>query len=287
MILAAAGGATDRRVSRLEPSCVVILAAGTGSRFGGSKQLAEVRSDGAAIMDVLVERAATAGFARAVIVVAPGSEAQVRGHLSALGEAPIPRELVVQELPRGRSRPLGTAHAVLAARASVARSFVVVNGDDLYPARGFVLLAEHFRTAPEDQHAMVAFRVDRTLVGDRPVSRALVEADAQAALVAIREGTVVTEPDGLQFEVGNERRPLRDDACVSMNMWGFRASIFDALERAVAEFCSEARSGEVFLPDVVAAQVAAGATVRVLVSDERCLGVTHEADLAAVRNALA
>ena len=47
-----------------------------------------------------------------------------------------------------------------------------------------------------------------------------------------------------------------------------------------------AGDGEVFLPDVVAAMVNGGATVRVLVSDDACVGVTHDEDLAAVKAAL-
>ncbi len=53
---------------------VVILAGGLGTRFGGVKQLAEVDVDGAAIMDILLRRAATAGFSHAVVVVAPAIE---------------------------------------------------------------------------------------------------------------------------------------------------------------------------------------------------------------------
>ena len=109
---------------------------------------------------------------------------------------------------------------------------------------------------------------------------------ASAALLAIREGTVVPAADGLQFQVESTRVPLRDDALVSMNMWGFRPSIYDALADAVAAFVAEGRDGEVFLPNVVAAQVAAGVTVRVVTSEDRCFGVTHDDDLAAVRSAL-
>ena len=279
-------GNAAHSMSGLGHSSVVVLAAGLGTRFGGLKQLAAVGADGAAIMDVLVARAATTGFDRAVIVVSPGTEAQVRGHLAARGRAPIPVDVAVQGLMPGRSRPLGTADAVLAARDAVDGSFVVVNGDDLYPTEGFALLADHLGRAAAAEHAMVAFRVGRTLTGTRPVSRALVEVDARSALVRIREGTVVPGADGLQFEVGSSCWPLRDDACVSMNMWGFRPVMLEALAEAVAKFVSERRPGEAFLPDVVAAQVAAGATVRVRVSEERCIGVTHDEDLAEVRNAL-
>ena len=263
-----------------------MLAAGRGSRFGGLKQLAAVAPGGAAIMDVLVRRAAAAGFERAVIVVAPGMEAQVRAHLEAMGDAPIPVDLAVQRLPEGRSQPLGTAAAVLAARGSTEGSFVVVNGDDVYPPGAFALIADHLGDRPDTEHALVAFRVGRTLLGDRAVSRALVDVGRGSALVAIREGTVVPAADGLQFQVGSTSVSLRDDALVSMNMWGFRPSIYDALADAVAVFVAEGCEGEVFLPDVVAARVAAGGTVRVVTSDELCFGVTHDDDLAAVRSAL-
>jgi bifunctional N-acetylglucosamine-1-phosphate-uridyltransferase/glucosamine-1-phosphate-acetyltransferase GlmU-like protein len=265
---------------------VVVLAAGSGSRFGGLKQLAEVGADGAAIMDISVRRAAVTGFDRAVLVIAPGMEARVRDHLAAVGEPSIRVDLAVQQLVPGRTRPLGTADAVLAARAAVDGSFVVVNGDDVYPERAFALLAGHLAGGSEDEHALVAFRVAQTLRGDRPVSRAILEADESGALVAIREGTVVSSPDGRRFETANGSQPITDDVCVSMNMWGFRPSIFEPLADAVARFVAEDRDGEAWLPDVVQSQVDAGATVRVLVCEERCFGVTHEADLAAVRSAL-
>ncbi|HEV3225949.1 MAG TPA: NTP transferase domain-containing protein, partial [Acidimicrobiales bacterium] len=92
---------------------MVVLAAGLGSRFGGLKQLAPVGANGAAIMDVLVERAAVAGFERAVIVVSPDTTGPVRSHLEAMGETRIPVALAVQPCQ------LGTADAVLAARDAV------------------------------------------------------------------------------------------------------------------------------------------------------------------------
>jgi NDP-sugar pyrophosphorylase family protein len=213
-------------------------------------------------------------------------EAQVRGHLAAMGDTPIPVDLAMQRLVPGRTRPLGTADAVLAARAAVDGSFVVVNGDDVYPEPAFALLAVHLADGAAGEHALVAFRVSQTLSGDRPVSRAIVETDEAGALVAIREGTVVPGAAGLRFETATGSQPIADDACVSMNMWGFRPSIFEPLADAVAQFVAEDRDGEAWLPDVVQAQVDAGATVRVLMCEERCFGVTHEADLAAVRSAL-
>jgi len=265
---------------------LVILAAGSGSRFGGPKQLVEVGAHGAAIMDISLERSAAAGVQRAVIVVAPGMEPLVRAHLDSMRRAArvdLPVELVVQPILPGRSGPLGTADAVLAARAAIDGPFVVVNADDVYPADAFEMLVAHLRAGPQHEHAMVAFRVRATLTARRPVSRALIDVDPAAELVAIREGTVLRVGDGLRFESGSAGQPLRGDEYVSMNMWALRVSVFDALADAVGEFVAGHTAGEIFLPDVLGSMVASGTTVRVFVSESRCVGVTHREDVAVVR----
>ena len=167
-------------MSGLGHSSVVVLAAGLGSRFGGLKQLAAVGADGAAIMDVLRAHAPpTAGFERAVIVVAPGTEAPVRGHLAARGRARFRWMLAVQALWPGPDRPLGTADAVLAARDAVDGSFVVVNGDDLYPTEGVRVAGrsprQRLRRRARDGRVPRRAHAHRR---SRPVSRAFVEVDA-------------------------------------------------------------------------------------------------------------
>jgi hypothetical protein len=268
---------------------VVILAGGLGTRFGGPKQLVEVGADGATIMDILLRRAEAAGFSYGVVVVAPALESAVRSHLEVMrgtvGSPEMPVEVAVQELPAGRSQPMGTAHAVLAARDKVRGPFVVANADDLYPADAFVLAADHLPSAPPHEHAMVGFRVARTLTSDRPVSRALADVE-NGRLVAAPEGRVVTRGGGLLFETGASVAPLRGDECVSMNLWVLRHSAFAALADGVARFVSGGCVGEVFLPDVIVAMVRGGETVRVVVSESACIGVTHDEDVAAVRAAL-
>jgi dTDP-glucose pyrophosphorylase len=219
---------------------IVVLAAGVGSRFGGLKQLVEVGADGAVLMDILLRRAAAAGIERAVIVVGPTTEDLVRSHLNATGAGGLTVDLAVQRLLPGRSRPLGTADAVLAARDAIDGSFIVVNADDLYPASAFSLLADHLRDGPPDEHAMVAFRVAHTLTGNGPESRALIEVDQSGALVSIREGAVVDRSGRLHFETAASAQPLRGDEPISMNIWAFRASVFGALadpSRGVVGVC--------------------------------------------------
>jgi bifunctional N-acetylglucosamine-1-phosphate-uridyltransferase/glucosamine-1-phosphate-acetyltransferase GlmU-like protein len=238
-------------------------------------------------MDVMLRRAAAAGTAGAVIVVAPGMVESVRDHLDAQGAVPgLPVKIVVQRAVSGRARPLGTAAAVLAARDAIDGTFIVINGDDAYPADAFDLLVDHLRHAPSAEHALVAFRVANTLTGDRAVSRAAIEVDAESRLLAITEGAVTRKPAGLRFETNASARWLAGDTPVSMNMWGFRHSALRAFAEAVDDFVASGDAGEVFLPDVVTSLVRSGAVVRVLVSEGLCIGVTHPEDVVAVRDAL-
>jgi len=255
----------------------VVLAAGRGRRFGGLKQLTAVRSDRATVTDVLMQRAAEAGVAETVIVVRAEIEPQLRAHLDAIGWPAIPTTFAVQRHARG------TADAVLAARDAVEGALIVVNADDLYPASAFRALVDHLRDAPDNEHATVAFRLDRTLLGTRPESRARLTTDDRGLLGDVREGRVEKD-GGLRFVRGDESEPLRGDELVSMNLWAFRPSVFAHLAASVSEHDGEL--GEVYLPDVVARMVATGATVRVLPSDETCIGLTYGDDVDALRTAL-
>jgi bifunctional N-acetylglucosamine-1-phosphate-uridyltransferase/glucosamine-1-phosphate-acetyltransferase GlmU-like protein len=255
---------------------LVVLAAGRGRRFGGLKQLAAVRADRATVTDVLLQRAAEAGVERAVIVLRSEIEPQVRAHLDAIGWPSIPTGFAVQ--PQAR----GTADAVLAARDAVDGPVIVVNADDLYPVSAFRALVDHLRDAPDDEHAAVAFRLDRTLLGTRPESRALLAVGETGLLVGVREGRI-EKADGLRFVRGDEAELLRGDELVSMNMWAFRPAVFADILAAVS---AHDDAGEIYLPDVVARMIATGATVRVLRSDEPCIGLTYGEDVDALRTAL-
>ena len=248
---------------------LVVLAAGRGTRFGGLKQLAPVGPGDDAIVDHLLRRASDVGFTHAVVVVRPDIVATMREHLGARRHG-IPVDLAVQEPDPGGGLG-GTAAAVLSCRNRVSGPFAVANADDLYPADALAALAGHLTRAPE--HALVAFRLDRTLLGSRPVSRALIETDDDR-LTAITEATI--DPTAA------------DDRWVSTNLWGFRPSVFGHLERAVSERRREADASataheEVLLPDVVAGMVASGEVIRVLRCESPCLGITYAEDLDALR----
>lgn len=243
---------------------LIVLAAGSGTRFGGVKQLATVGPAGEAILDVLLARAGAAGFQDAIVVTSPAIEGQMRAHLAAI-PPPLPVQVVLQAVPRG------TADAVLAARAAIHGRFAVVNADDLYPPIAFALVLEDPPNA--DDTAVVAFLVGKTLVGSRPVKRAVLEIGGRDELSSIRERTVSVND-------------VRGDEWVSMNMWAFPESMVAVFDRAVQVAAVADEAGEVLLPDVVSALVEQGTKVRVLRCGQPCIGITYAEDVDVVRRAL-
>jgi hypothetical protein len=278
---------------------LVVLAGGLGQRFGGPKQLSPVGPGGEVILDYSVSGARAAGFGRVVIAVHSHIEEAMAVHIRRWWPPEVAADVIfaaqdhdgrsVEAARLGRTTPLGTAHAVLVAieAAALVEPFAVVNADDLYGAEPYRLLFGHFTAGGEG--ALVSFEVAKTLLGPDPVNRALCEADEHGWLRAISEGVVARRGEHLEWTGSTgEHRTLAEDTPVSMNCWGFPPTIAVALDDAVGRFVASPEvvsRAEVLLPDVIEALVAPPATsaFTTLATSDRCLGVTHAADLDRLR----
>lgn len=281
---------------------LVLLAAGMGSRFGGPKQIAPIGPGGSALIDYAARDAMAAGFGRLVLIVRGEIADAVDAHVQDHWPAELRPEYVRQDLEpaavaatsAGRQKPLGTAHALVAAAPSLDGPFGVANADDLYGASAFAMLADHLRQG--GGHALVGYRLANTLLGDRPVNRALCEVDADGNITRIVEGAVHVGDGELTWRpIGgsdDDARPMKGDEPVSMNLWGFTPAILPVLKDAFAEFEAGGRIAageELFLPNVVGENLrSAGGdlVVTMLVSDDRCLGVTHPDDVPLLQETL-
>jgi hypothetical protein len=276
---------------------VVILAAGAGRRFGGAKQFTPVAPDGATLLEITARNARRAGCDRAVIVTAPGREAEAQAlfstrpveglHITALpqrpGDLPAPP-------PALRKRPWGTAHALWAARDAVTGPFLVFNADDDYGPGAPVALAGALRSDSRPRSFfLLGYPLGETLSRAGTVSRAVCTTDKQGRLTALREysdidsgGLVTTGPDT------GAALPL--DARVSMNAWAFTTDVFPVLENTLREFlaCSPAPDEECYLPAVINDTVKAGTVeVGVLPAPDRWCGITWPGDRKIVARKLA
>ena len=272
---------------------LVLLAAGMGSRFGGPKQIAPIGPGGSALIDYAARDAEAAGFGRLVLIIRGEIEGAMREHVERHWPARLRPEYVRQDLEpaaqaavaAGRAKPLGTAHALVAAAPLLGGGpFGVANADDLYGPSAFGALARHL--AAGGGHALVAYRLANTLLGDRPVNRALCRIGDDGRLTGVVEGAVGIGPGGrLSWRPIDapeaEARAMTGDEPVSMNLFGFTPGILPVLRDAFAAFGAGGgipAGEELLLPNVVGEHLDE-LDVTVLVSDGRCQGVTHPDDV--------
>ncbi len=271
---------------------LLVLAAGMGTRYGGLKQIDPVGPGGETIMDYSVYDALRAGFGKLVFVIRKEIEQSFRQIIGARFEKRIAVDYVFQELdnlppgftvPAGRTKPWGTAHAILTAADAIHEPFAVINADDFYGAQGYRALAQYLQLGKED-YAMVGFVLRNALSNFGSVSRGVCRVSSDDFLQGVVELTKI-ERDGLcarNTDAAGRVTPLTGDEVVSMNMWGFTPRIFAQLREFFQRFLERNGSdlkSECFLPSAVDELVLSGqARVKVLPTQDEWFGITYRED---------
>ena len=273
---------------------LLILAAGMGSRFGGLKQVEPIGPNGETIIDYSIYDAIRAGFGKVVFVIRESFADAFKAKFDAKLKGKIEVEYVFQELdklpagfslPETREKPWGTAHAILVARDVVKEPFCALNADDFYGFNAYKVMAEFLRNS-NDQHefAMVGYQLDNTLSDFGSVSRGLCQIGENDLLQKIVETTKILKKDGkiVSVEPDGSEKILTGKESASMNIWGFKPSVFEILENKFTEFLKEhinEPKSEMFIPSEVYEMIRDNqATVKVLKADSPWFGVTYKED---------
>lgn len=287
---------------------LLIMAAGIGSRFGGGiKQLEPVGMNDEIIMDYSVHDAIAAGFNKIVFVIRKDIEVDFRERIGDRVEriaAPLNVEVhyvfqnrddipVGFSVPEGRTKPWGTGQAVLAAKAVIREPFAVINADDYYGKKAFVMLHDWLQESHADNAiAMAGFILKNTLSENGGVTRGLckVEPGHSHVLDVVETKNIIKTASGA--EVDGE--PIDPDTYVSMNMWAFpgvedqEPYFMKVLEWEFRSFFEEQvtvdpMKAEYLLPILIGSKLRAGeCTVKVLETTDKWFGVTYREDKAAV-----
>lgn len=283
--------------------CLVIMAAGMGSRFGGPKQTTPVDEYGHFLLHYSLFDAYRAGFRKVVFVVKEETAEEFRESVGPAVAAAFDVRYAYQKLdtlpqgytvPDGRTKPWGTAHAVLCAAPEIDGPFAVINSDDYYGIEAYRLLYDFLAVPrPERSYAMVGFRLRNTVTENGSVSRGVCT-ERGGMLESITERTHIEQrgADAAYTEDGEHFIDLPGDTTVSMNFWGFSPLYLRELERRFPAFLDEnlphnPLKCEYFVPSIVDAQLHAGtADVTMLHTDDAWHGVTYHDDLPDVVAAL-
>lgn len=278
---------------------LVVMAAGMGSRYGGLKQIDPVDKEGHIIMDFSIYDAVRAGFKKVVFIIKKENEADFKAAIGDRMSKIVEVVYVFQDLnnlpegysvPEGRVKPWGTGHAILSCLDEVDGPFAVINADDYYGSHAFQM-AYDFLSQNEDgdtySYMMVGYKLENTLTDNGHVARGVCVTDEEGHLVKINERTHIEKRDGgaaYTEDDGKTWVEIPEGSTVSMNMWGFSASILKELKDRFAKFLDENLEGnplkcEYFLPFVVDELLTEKkATVKVLKSMDKWYGVTYKED---------
>lgn len=276
---------------------LLVLAAGMGSRFGGLKQVASIGPAGEAVLEYSVFDAIYAGFNKVVLVIRREFEEQIKSQIASRFENRIAVDYVYQDLadlpegylvPEGRTKPWGTAHAVLAAREHVTSPFAVINADDFYGADSYSRLANflHTTSSHDDpaRFCLVAYKLGNTLSANGTVSRGVCKIGPDNSLESITEREKIRAGrSGPEAAIGDNWEPLLSETPVSMNMMGFTPALFPILEERFRLFLKERGSdpkAECYLPESVTYAIRQKkAIVEVLQTGGDWMGITYPADI--------
>ena len=276
---------------------LVILAAGMGSRYGGLKQVDPVGPSGETIMDYSVFDAARAGFDRVVFVIRREFEDVFRQAIGAKYKDTVAVDYAFQsmdDLPAGyampsdRTKPWGTAHAILSARDVVDAPFAAINADDFYGRDAFCTLANFLNTPQSPsarlRFAMVGYRLNQTLSENGSVARGVCKESADGLLETVTElMQLVRVPGGVENRENPDAPTLfTGEERVSLNAWGFTPRLFDLLaERFPKWLAANATNpkAEWYIPLAVDGFIKEKCVdVEVLHTEDPWFGVTYRED---------
>ena len=282
---------------------LVIMAAGLGSRYGGSKQVDGIGPHNEILMEYSIYDALRAGFSKVVFIIKPEMEEMMRrlcgdylARKTALDGTPVEVAYVFQDftsvpdfyrIPPERTKPFGTVHALLCAADVVHEPFCVINADDYYGIDAYRTIYDELVKLPETGKAtMVGYLLKNTASLHGTVSRGVCKVK-DGKLDSIQETLKIQlYPDGHLTDL-DTNTDLDPETVVSMNFWGFMPSIFPALRAYFEAFLRGLPDGavkaECLLPVMVGEELKAGRmTVSVLNSKDKWFGMTYHEDRALV-----
>lgn len=279
---------------------LVIMAAGMGSRYGGLKQLDPIGLNGEFILDYSIYDAINAGFDKVVFIIKEENLDLFRDTVGNRIEKNIQVSYVFQSqeiedipthinIPSDRTKPWGTAHAILSCSKIVNEPFAVINADDFYGRESFELLAKFLKKSDSKttntNFAMIGFVLSNTITENGHVARGVCETDKNGYLTKITERVKIQRNgENIQYENTDESWvTLAEDTTVSMNCWAFTPYIFEEIKNGMPKFLENNNDNlgkaEYFIPSVVENLINKDmCNVKVIPTLSKWYGVTYKED---------
>lgn len=281
---------------------LVILAAGMASRYGSMKQTESFGPGGETIMDYSIYDAINAGFGKIVFIIREDFAESFKSVFEPKLKGKIKTAYVYQSLnsfvgnqsiPAERTKPWGTAHAVLCCKNVVNEPFAVINADDYYGVDSFKK-ASYFlmNQCNEKTYSIIGYELKRTLSEHGSVSRGVCKVNEENDLTNINERTKIyrNEKGIITYEDESGLHEVDENSSVSMNFWCFHPSVFGLSQQLFDEFLKNEKTSpksEFFIPIVADHFINTGkGVVKVISTNAQWFGVTYKEDAPAVQSSV-
>jgi hypothetical protein len=257
------------------------------------------------LLDYSVFDALRGGFEKIVFIIRHDLENDFRETVLARMEGKLKYELAFQELDSlippdifveakkaGRTKPWGTAHALLCAAGNIDAPFAVINADDFYGREAFAAMGNFLSGADLRDGAIVPYKLEPTLSPMGTVARGVCEIK-DGYLLSIDELVSIEKKDGVIFNTGSNgaKRILKPDTPVSMNFLGYPAAILPKFKQYFEEFIAvsgKELKSECYLPKASDWFIQNGfLKMRALFADSEWFGITYKEDKEAAIKRLA
>ncbi|MEO7923939.1 MAG: sugar phosphate nucleotidyltransferase [Chitinophagaceae bacterium] len=279
---------------------LIILAAGMASRYGSMKQVEGFGPSGETIMDYSIFDAIRSGFGKIVFIIREQFADNFKTIFEPKLKGRVETAYVYQELhsfsdgfdiPADRTKPWGTAHAVLCATEIVKEPFAVINADDFYGQNAFENASAFLATGcTEKNYSIIGYDLLSTLSEHGTVNRGVCGLDHQGTLATITERiNIARQGDKIICEDGLEPKELSKDTRVSMNFWCFHPSFFSYTQRLFTQFLQQhgkELKSEFFIPIVADKFIKEGGSIEVIPTSSLWFGVTYKEDAPFVQQSL-
>jgi hypothetical protein len=270
------------------------------SRYGSMKQVQSFGPGGETIMDYSIYDAIRAGFGKVVFIIRAQYAAQFQSIFEPKLKGLIETEYVFQELdsftngysfPTERSKPWGTAHAVLCAKEVVKEPFAVINADDFYGRNAFEQAVRFLQTGCDTRtFGIVGYDLAATLSEHGTVNRGVCQLNKEGDLASITERINIARVNGIiACQDGLTPDTLSEDTKVSMNFWCFATSFFDRTATQFVNFLNQSGQelkSEFFIPLVADQFIQEGGKIKVVPTQSSWFGVTYKEDAPFVQQSL-
>lgn len=277
---------------------LLILAAGMASRYGSMKQTEGFGPHGETIMDYSIYDAIQAGFGKVVFIIRKDFAEGFMNNFEPKLKGKIKTAYVYQQLdsyldgftvPENRTKPWGTAHAVLCAKDVINEPFAVINADDFYGRDAFVKAATFLKEAcTEKEYSIIGYELAKTLSEHGTVSRGVCQVDDANNLVSIKERTkIYRDGQKIIYEDAEGKHEVPFNSSVSMNFWCFHQSLFSFTEKLFHQFVKENShdiKSEFFIPIIAEEFIKQlGGSIKVIPCSSQWFGVTYKEDAPVVK----